>query len=70
MKKLTKQEKLDLYHKVDNEGFGYYMFSYGPDLKLMERMGYDKKELEAAIKLLSSVEEDIMSFEESADEEE
>jgi len=69
MRKLTKQEQIDLWSKVDAEGFGYYMLDYGPDLGLIERMGYNKQEVEKAIKLFSAIQYDIMSFEELVGEE-
>ena len=59
MKKPTKSELTDLLDKVQNEGFGYYILDYGPDLSLLSRMGFDKKELTHAITLLREVQNAI-----------
>lgn len=67
-KKITKKEHANLYSNVENEGFGYYMFQYGPDIKTICKLGFDEKELKAAIKLLSSVEEEIYKGEIYAEE--
>jgi hypothetical protein len=69
VKKVTKKEKVQLFGMVDNEGFGYYMLDYGPDLKLLERLGFNRNEVEKAIKLLSDIQELIVSFEELSDDE-
>lgn len=66
IKPLTKQEWGDLFAKVDSEGFGYYMLSYGPDLESIERLGFDRKAVEAACDLLGRVETKIMEGEEFA----
>lgn len=66
LKPLTKKERGELYCKVDSEGFGYYMLQYGPDLEAIERLGYDRKEVEKAIELLSAIETSIMAGEEYA----
>lgn len=70
MRKPSKKELADLWCHVDNEGFGYYMLQYGPDLALIERMGFDRKQVEAAIKLFSAIEDKIMEGEQYVDEEE
>lgn len=54
--KLSKQEHADLADKVDVEGFGYYMLSYGPDLDAIERLGFDRKKVEDAIELMNEIE--------------
>ena len=67
-KKPSKKDLAQLWCSVENEGFGYYMLQYGPDLDLIERMGFDRKELEAAIKLMSAVEEAIDDCEQYVEE--
>lgn len=68
LKKLTRKEHGELFAKVDSEGFGYYMLQYGPDIDAIERLGFDRKEVERAIEVLSAVENEIMKGEEYADE--
>lgn len=68
-KKPTKQELADLWCKVDNEGFGYYMLQYGPDLDLLERMGFDSKKIKEAIETFSEIEQAIMCCEKFVSEE-
>ena len=63
MKKLSKRERADLWYAVDNEGFGYYMLHYGPDLNAIERLGFDLKEVEAAIEVFRKVETAIHNLE-------
>ena len=59
VKKLSKKEHRDLFDRVDQEGFAYYMLHYGPDLDAIERLGFNKEEVEAAIKLFDAIEEKI-----------
>lgn len=66
LKPLSKQEHAELWSKVDSEGFGYYMLQYGPDMDAIERLGFNRKEVEIAINTLSRVEEEIMRGEEFA----
>lgn len=67
---LTDQEKRQIWAHVDNEGFGYYMMHWGPDLNAIERMGFNRKKVEAAIKLFEEIESEIDTYEELFDEEE
>lgn len=69
-KQLSKREHFELWAKVDSEGFGYYMFDYGPDLDAIERLGFDRKELEAAISLLSRVQDKVMEGDSFCEDEE
>lgn len=64
----TKEELIDLFYKVDDEGFGYYMFCYGPDWDLIERMGFDISVLKASVKELKKLEVAIQELEEIVDE--
>lgn len=59
LKPLTNKEYYQLAQKVDSEGFGYYMFHYGPDMKVIERLGFDIKKVEEAIEVLAELEEKI-----------
>lgn len=63
MKPVTDKERVNLWNVVENEGFGYYMLYYGPDLKLIERMGFNRKEVKAAIKLFSAIQMEIRKAE-------
>lgn len=67
-KPLSKKELADLWCKVDSEGFGYYMLFYGPDLDAIERLGFNRSEVESAIKILKDISEKISEGEEYADE--
>lgn len=69
-KNVTDNEKVNLWQSVNSEGFGYYMLQYGPDLNLIERLGYSRDELDKAITLFSKIEREIMSFENLIEEEE
>jgi hypothetical protein len=65
LKKPTDKELYELWVQAcENEGFGYYMLDYGPDLDLIEKIGFDREEIEAAIHLFRKLQEKIMSFEE------
>jgi hypothetical protein len=64
LKKPTKKELADLWCKVDSEGFGYYMLQYGPDWKLIERMGFDVDKLKAACDELRKLDNAISDLEE------
>lgn len=66
LKPITKKEHEDLAAKVENEGFGYYMLDYGPDLTLIERMGFDRKKLDEALVLLGQVKDAIDDCEQYA----
>lgn len=68
LKVITKQEHFDLWSKVDNEGFGYYMMYYGPDFELIEKLGFNKVEVEKAIELFKSIEDKIQEGESYYDE--
>lgn len=67
-KKVSNKELAELWVKVDSEGFGYYMMHYGPDMDLIERLGFDKSEVQAAIDLFEKIEEKINEGEEFAEE--
>lgn len=69
---MTAKEKQvlgDLWAKVDSEGFGYYMLHYGPDLNLIASLGFNKEEVEKAIKLFKAIEQKIDTCEQYAGEE-
>lgn len=68
LKPLSKKELGELFSKVDSEGFGYYMIDYGPDLEALERLGFNKSEVEKAIKLMSEIQDKIMEGEEYAED--
>ncbi len=55
-----KQDLEDLACKIDMEGFGYYMMEYGPNLDLIEKLGFDKQEVQKAIDLFIKIEAQIM----------
>lgn len=61
---ITKKDHINLWNHVESEGFGYYMLHYGPDLKTIAKLGFDKDELEKACKLLHKVERAIYEAEE------
>lgn len=65
---LSQKDHGDLWSKVCSEGFGYYMLHYGPDLKSIEKLGFNKKEVETAIKLFREIENEIGKGEEFASE--
>jgi hypothetical protein len=69
MKKLTHRELIDLWAQVENEGFGYYMMYYGPDLNAIEKLGFDRLAVIQAIKLFKDIEKEINKAEELMDEE-
>lgn len=50
---------VQLYCKVERHGFGYYMINYGPDLDLLQEMGFDKKKVKKAIALFKEIQEEI-----------
>lgn len=62
--KPTKRELADLWCKVDNEGFGYYMLYYGPDWELIGRMGFDVEVLKKACDELRKLGSAISDLEE------
>jgi len=66
--KPTKAELIDIWYRVESEGFGYYMMYYGPDLELLERMGFDKQKIKEAIKLFAEIKEKISEGEKLAEE--
>lgn len=59
LKPLSPQEHYELAANVDNESFFYYMAFYGPDMKAIERLGFDPKEVKNAVNYLVKVEEKI-----------
>lgn len=63
LKAPTNEELKDLWYAVEGEGFGYYMLDYGPDLDLIERMGYNREELDAALALLGQLQDEIRDIE-------
>lgn len=67
LKKPTIQELQDLAAKVESEGFGYYMLQYGPDLDLIERMGYNRKQIEDAIALFEKLDNEIQEVLDNGD---
>lgn len=66
--KLSKKECAALYYKVESEGFGYYLFDYGPDIEVISKLGFDKEKVIEAIKLLRQVQEKIYEAEEYAED--
>lgn len=69
-KPLSKKEHIQLFHKVENEGFDYYMMHYGPDLEAIERLGFDSFKVEEAIELLKDIQEQINVAEQFLEEHE
>lgn len=63
-KKLSKKAHGDLWATVDNEGFGYYMLDYGPDLKAIEKLGFNRQELQKAIEMFKNIRSKINEGEE------
>lgn len=61
---LTKEEAEELFHTIDNEGFGYYLTNYGPDINLLVKLGFDKEELTKLIQNLSQLENATYELEE------
>lgn len=59
---ISKEKREDLFYKVDNEGFGYYMTQYGPDLDVIAKLGFDEKQLSDLCDLMSEVEEAISEY--------
>lgn len=57
---LSKKDHYDLACKADNEGVSYYLMHYGPDMEAIEKLGFKKEEVDAAIKLFSELENAIM----------
>lgn len=66
---LSKKKHAELWAHVDNEGFGYYMLHYGPDLKAIEALGFPQDQVKAAIELFEKIEAKINEAEEFAEEE-
>ena len=69
LKKLSDKEHYELFQKVDNEGFDYYMLYYGPELDLIERLGFDKKEVKNAINIFKKIHSEILKGEQKWSEE-
>jgi hypothetical protein len=59
VKTLSTTEHINLWHKVESEGFAYYMLDYGPDLKAIEKLGFNIKEVKDAINLFAKIESKI-----------
>lgn len=59
LKPLTKKEHYDLFCKVDSEGFDYYLMYYGPDLDLIERLGFDRDRLLEVVDFLRVLKREI-----------
>lgn len=63
-KTITHEEHEELYFKVDNEGFEYYMLHYGPDIDLICKLGFEKEKVLECLELLRDIESAIYSFDE------
>jgi len=70
MTKKQKQQLGDLWCRIDNEGFGYYMLHYSPNLDLIANLGFNKEELQKAIRLFKTIETKINECEKYANIEE
>ena len=68
MDKKEKKELYELFCKVDAEGFFYYLAHYGPDFKLIKKIGFDPQEIKNAIEVLKKLEDKIFSFDQFFEE--
>lgn len=55
-RKINQTDLIDFANGVDNEGIGYYMIHWGPDLDVIENLGFDREEVENAIQLFREIE--------------
>ncbi len=56
---LSRKKHVELWVHVENEGFGYYMLYYGPDMEALVKLGFNAKKIEEAIKLFKNIEAKI-----------
>ena len=59
----------DLLDKMDSEGLHYYFFEYGADIKALEKLGFDRKKIEGAIKAAEYLSEVFDSLQDMVEEE-
>lgn len=54
---ISKREAEDLFYQIDNEGLGYYLTDYGPDIQLLSKLGFKQTDLEDLLSKLNQLKE-------------